>query len=421
MKRKEYILSLVMLASLFFIFGLVSWVNSILVPYFKVACDLKTGFQSYLVTFAFYIAYLVMTIPAALLLNRTGLKKGGVIGLLILALGALLFWPAALTRTYGLFLLALFTMGTALAILQTVANPFVTIIGPEESAARRISVMGVCNKFAGIIAPLVFAALVIRPQDKATMDMIGQGSLAGQAKEAALDELVRGVIPPYIVLAILLVIFAFVFRYSALPDINPGRDNLSSSEGTDRKSIFSYPYLILGVVALFAHVGSQQITISTIISYAQSLGMDLNAAKLFPSYTLGCILVGYLIGIITIPKYLSQQTALLICTITGLVLSILVLAFPPRASIWFLVLLGIPNSLIYAGIWPLAIKGLGRWTNLGSSLLVMALCGNAIMSLLYGLEADRLGEHAAYWLLIPCFVYMIFYAVYGHKIRKDTI
>ncbi len=421
MKRREYILSLVMLASLFFIFGLVSWVNSILVPYFKVACDLKTGFQSYLVTFAFYIAYLVMTIPAALLLNRTGLKKGGVIGLLILALGALLFWPAALTRTYGLFLLALFTMGTALAILQTVANPFVTIIGPEESAARRISVMGVCNKFAGIIAPLVFAALVIRPQDKATMDLIGQGSLTGQAKEAALDELVRGVIPPYIVLAILLVIFAFVFRYSALPDINPGRDNLSSSEGTDRKSIFSYPYLILGVVALFAHVGSQQITISTIISYAQSLGMDLDAAKLFPSYTLGCILVGYLIGIITIPKYLSQQTALLICTITGLVLSILVLAFPPRASIWFLVLLGIPNSLIYAGIWPLAIKGLGRWTNLGSSLLVMALCGNAIMSLLYGLEADRLGEHAAYWLLIPCFVYMIFYAVYGHKIRKDTI
>lgn len=421
MKRREYILSLVMLASLFFIFGLVSWVNSILVPYFKVACDLKTGFQSYLVTFAFYIAYLVMTIPAALLLNRTGLKKGGVIGLLILALGALLFWPAALTRTYGLFLLALFTMGTALAILQTVANPFVTIIGPEESAARRISVMGVCNKFAGIIAPLVFAALVIRPQDKATMDLIGQGSLTGQAKEAALDELVRGVIPPYIVLAILLVIFAFVFRYSALPDINPGRDNLSSSEGTDSKSIFSYPYLILGVVALFAHVGSQQITISTIISYAQSLGMDLNAAKLFPSYTLGCILVGYLIGIITIPKYLSQQTALLICTITGLVLSILVLAFPPRASIWFLVLLGIPNSLIYAGIWPLAIKGLGRWTNLGSSLLVMALCGNAIMSLLYGLEADRLGEHAAYWLLIPCFVYMIFYAVYGHKIRKDTI
>ena len=420
MNRKEYILSLVMLACLFFIFGLVSWVNSILVPYFKVACDLKTGVQSYLVTFAFYIAYLVMTIPAALLLNRTGLKKGGVIGLLILAVGALLFWPAALTRTYGLFLLALFTMGTALAILQTVANPFVTIIGPEESAARRISVMGVCNKFAGIIAPLIFAAAVIRPQDKATMDLIGQGGLSGPAKEAALNEMIKGVIPPYIVLAVLLVLFAILFRYSALPDINPGRDNSTGSEDTDRKSIFAYPYLILGVLALFAHVGAQQISISTIIGYAQSLGMDLDAAKVFPSYTLGCILVGYLIGIVTIPKYLSQQKALLICTITGLVLSILVLAFPPKSSIWFLVLLGIPNSLIYAGIWPLAIKGLGRWTNLGSSLLVMALCGNAIMSLLYGLEADRLGEHAAYWLLIPCFVYMIFYAIYGHKIGKTA-
>lgn len=414
--RKQYVLSLVMLACLFFVFGLVSWVNSILVPYFRAACDLKSGFQSYLVTFAFYIAYLVMTVPAAFLLDRTGLKKGGVIGLLVLAAGALLFWPAALTRSYGMFLLALFTMGTALAILQTVANPFVTIIGPEESAARRISVMGVCNKFAGIIAPLLFAAVVIRPQDKLTMDRIAGGGLSGLAKDAALDELIRGVIPPYLVLAALLVLFAFVFGRSALPDLHPNRDSVRAEGTTDRKSVFAYPYLVLGVLALFAHVGAQQISISTIIGYAQSMGMGLDAAKLFPSYTLGCILLGYLIGIVTIPKYLSQQQALLICTVSGLILSVLVLVFPPRTSIWFLVLLGIPNSLIYAGIWPLAIKGLGRWTNLGSSLLVMALCGNAILSLLYGLEADRLGEHAAYWLLIPCFVYMIFYAVYGHKI-----
>ena len=146
--------------------------------------------------------------------------------------------------------------------------------------------------------------------------------------------------------------------------------------------------------------------------------MGLDAAKMFPSYTLGCILLGYLIGIVTIPKYLSQQTALLICTITGLVLSALVLVFPPKTSIWFLVLLGIPNSLIYAGIWPLAIKGLGKWTNLGSSLLVMALCGNALMPLLYGAAADRVGLQAAYWPLLPCFIFMFFYTVYGHKIER---
>lgn len=414
--RRQYFISLAILAGLFFIFGLVSWVNSILVPYFKVACDLDSEVKSYLVTFAFFIAYLVMTLPAAFLLNRTGLKKGGAIGLYVLAFGAFLFWPAALIRSFTLFLIALFVMGTALAILQTVANPFVTIIGPHESAARRISVMGVCNKLAGILAPLIFASLVIRPEDKVVMDSVADGSLTGYAKEVALDEMIMSVIPPYLVLAFLLVLFGVVFYNSSLPDINPATDDDTVNEGS-RKSLFAYPYLILGVLALFFHVGSQQISVSTIISYAQNMGMTMDVANKFPSLTLGCILIGYLLGIIFIPKYLSQQKALLICSISGLLLSVGVLAFPPRVSIWFLVLLGVPNSLIYAGIWPLAIRGLGSLTNIGSSLLVMALCGNAVMTLLYGFEADRLGVHDAYWLLILCFLYLVFYSSYGYKLE----
>lgn len=414
---RDYIFSLVMLGALFFVFGLVSWVNSILIPYFKIACELKSGVQTYLVTFAFYIAYLVMTVPASFLLRRTGYKKGALIGLWIMALGALLFWPAALTRTYGLFLLALFTIGTALAILQSVANPFVTIIGPHESAARRISVMGICNKFAGIIAPLLFAAAVIRPEDKTVMDMVEAGLLEGTAKEAALDGMIRGVIVPYVVLAILLFIFGLLFYKSPVQDINPNSANGGSSEG-DRSSIWKYPYLVLGVVALFCHLGSQQISVSTIIGYAQNMGMDLEAAKVFPSYTLGCILLGYLLGVFFIPKYISQQKSLVVCTVTGLVLSVLVLVLPLKASIWSLVLLGVPNSLIYAGIWPLAIRGLGKWTSLGSSLLVMALCGNAVLPLLYGYVSDYIGLQASYWLLLPCFAYMVFYAVYGYKIEK---
>lgn len=414
---RDYIFSLVMLGALFFVFGLVSWVNSILIPYFKIACELKSGVQTYLVTFAFYIAYLVMTVPASFLLRRTGYKKGALIGLWIMALGALLFWPAALTRTYGLFLLALFTIGTALAILQSVANPFVTIIGPHESAARRISVMGICNKFAGIIAPLLFAAAVIRPGDKTVMDMVEAGLLEGTAKEAALDGMIRGVIVPYVVLAILLFIFGLLFYKSPVQDINPNSANGGSSEG-DRSSIWKYPYLVLGVVALFCHLGSQQISVSTIIGYAQNMGMDLEAAKVFPSYTLGCILLGYLLGVFFIPKYISQQKSLVVCTVTGLVLSVLVLVLPLKASIWSLVLLGVPNSLIYAGIWPLAIRGLGKWTSLGSSLLVMALCGNAVLPLLYGYVSDHIGLQASYWLLLPCFAYMVFYAVYGYKIEK---
>ena len=359
-----------------------------------------------------------MTVPASFLLKRVGYKRGAMIGLFIMSAGALLFWPAAMTRTYSMFLAALFVIGTSLAILQSVANPFVTIIGPHESAAKRISVMGICNKLAGIIAPLLFAAVVIRPEDKEIMSSVEAGILTGAAKEAALDEMIKGVIPPYLILAVLLAIFAVVFFKSPIKDINPDNDNKATAGTQDRKSVWAYPYLVLGVIALFCHLGSQQISIATIIEYAQSMGMDLNAAKVFPSYTLTCILIGYLIGVITIPKYISQQKALVICTITGLILSVLVLLLPQKASIWCVVLLGIPNSLIYAGIWPLAIRGLGKWTTLGSSLLVMALCGNAILSLLYGLMTDYMSLQASYWLLIPCFMFMIYYAVHGYKIES---
>lgn len=416
MKEKaQYILSLALLACLFFVFGLVSWVNATLVPYFKVACELDSQVKMYLVTFAFNIAYLVMTVPAGMLLAKVGYKKGTLIGLFVLASGALVFWPAASTRTYGLFLIGLFTMGTALAILQNVANPFVTIIGPLDTTVKRFSVMGICNKTAGILSPMIFAAAVIRPQDKVTMDLIASGELAGEAKKLALDELVRGVIPPYLILAVLMVIFGIVFYKSPIPDINPNKKN-PAVRGDERSSVFKYPYLVLGVLALFCHLGSQQLSVNTIVGYAAEAGFA-NAA-IFPSFTLTCIMLGYLSGVVLIPKVMSQYQSLLICTISGMILSILVLVLPIRGSVWCLVVLGMSNSLLYSGIWPLAIRNLGKWTSLGSSLMVMALSGNALMVLLYGVIADHIGLQNAYWLLIPCFAYMLFYVVFGHKIEK---
>lgn len=420
--KRRFIISMVMLGSLFFVFGLVTWVNSILVPYFKVACELKSEVQGYLAQFAFYIAYLVMTIPASILLGRTGYKKGTLIGLWILALGAFMFVPAALTRTYGLFLAALFTMGTALAILQTVANPFVTIIGPIESAAKRISLVGICNKFAGILAPLIFSAIVINPQ-KEKMDLIQSGALSAEAKDAALGDLLRGVIPPYVVLGIVLIIFGIIFYRSSIQDINPSAGRSETTAG--RKSILSYPYLVLGVLALFCHLGTQALSVNTIIGYAQSTGIQSTA--IFPSLTLFCTLLGYTLGIILIPRHLSQQTTLKICTCTGLILSCLVMILPPQLSIWCLVLMGIPNSVIYAGIWPLAIHDLGKWTNTGSAILVMALCGSAIFPLIRAaiIDARPAMEAAAaqqfgYWILIPAFAYMVFYAFAGHKFNRWT-
>ena len=423
--RKTDIRSLVILAAMFFIFGFVSWVNSILLPYFRIACELS-HFQSYFVTFAFYIAYFVMAIPSGKLLQAAGFKKGIMVGFMFMALGMFLFVPAALLRTFPLFLTGLFLIGTGLAILQTAANPYVTIIGPIDSAARRISIVGVCNKLAGILAPLVFAAVILKASDSETFALIESGALAGEAKAQVLDELVRRVIWPYTILGSGLLAFGIWIRYSFLPEIDPAMENATLEGTRDRKSVFSYPYLVLGALAIFFHVGSQVIAIDTLIQYAGTMGLDMLEAKVFPSYTLSCTMLGYLIGIALIPKYLSQKNALVVCTLLGLVLSLCaVLIDAPltfmghriNASLLFLNALGLPNALIYAGIWPLAIRGLGRHTKLGSSLLIMGLCGNAIMPQIYGLIADNYSLRAGYWILIPCFVYLIWYALHGHKIE----
>ena len=424
--KKHFIISMAILGCLYFIFGLVSWVNAILIPYFKISCELN-HFQAYLVAFAFYIAYFIMAIPASMLLNKLGYKRGIMYGLWIMALGALLFVPAAMYRTYTMFLVGLFTLGTGLAILQTAANPFVTIIGPIESAARRISLMGLCNKCAGILAPLLFAALVLKASDSEIFRQLNEGLITGAAREATLDELIQRVIYPYIGLAAILFVFGILIRYSVLPEINTKEGNTSSDSGKDdRTSIIQYPYLILGAIAILCHVGAQVISIDTIIGYAQTMGLDLIEAKVFPSYTMSCTLIGYTIGVLLIPKVISQKRAFQACTVTGLLLSfgvmflsgnVNILGHDTDISIWFLVMMGLPNALIYAGIWPLAINGLGRFTNLGSSLLIMGLCGNAFLPMIYGSLADSVGVKAAYVVMVPCFIYLIFYAFVGHRIK----
>ncbi len=424
--KRNYITSIVIIGGLFFTFGFVSWVNAILIPYFKICCEL-THFQAYLVAFAFYIAYLVFSIPGSMILNRVGFKKGISYGLWLLALGAAAFIPAALTRTYGIFLTGLFIMGSGLAVLQTAANAYITIIGPIDSAAKRISIMGICNKFAGIISPLIFAAVVLRASDSQLFADLDANVITGLERTAVLDELVGRVIVPYLGLALILFLFGMFIRRSSLPEIKPGKSDDPGHAAAAKKSVLQYPYLIMGAVAIFFHAGSQVLAIDTIIGYAESLGVDLIEAKVFPSYTLACTMIGYCFGIILIPQVLSQKRALQICTSLGLVFTLLLLFVSGRSnilghdmdiSIWFLVLMGLPNSLIYANIWPLAIRDLGPYTNRGSSLLVMGLCGNAFLPVFYGMLADSCDVRTAYWILVPCFLYLIFFAFKGYSINS---
>jgi FHS family L-fucose permease-like MFS transporter len=423
--KRDTIISILIIGMMFFIFGFVSWVNSILIPYFRIACELN-NFQSYFVTFAFYISYFIMSVPAAYLLRKAGFKQGMMMGFFAMSLGAFIFVPAALMRTYEIFLLGLFTIGIGLAILQTAANPYITILGPKENAAQRISIMGICNKGAGIIAPLIFAAVVLRATDT---DLFKQlGTMNEAAKNVALDGLIRRVITPYAIVGIVLFGLGLMVRYSPLPEINTEQESAEiATANFNKTNIFQFPHLILGAVAIFLHVGTQVIAIDTIIGYANSMHINLLEAKVFPSYTLTATICGYILGIICIPKFIKQVNALRICTLLGTLFTLLVIYAKGQVnflnhtadiSIWFVVLLGLANSLVWAGIWPLALDGLGRFTKLGASIMIMGLCGNAIIPLLYGYFADRFNVREAYWVLFPCYLYLVFYAFYGHKIRR---
>lgn len=425
LSKRDTNISIAIIGLLFFIFGFVTWINAILIPYFKIACQLN-NFQSYLVAFAFYIAYLVMSLPAAFLLKKIGFKKGMMVGFWVMAIGAAIFVPAGHTRTYGLFLTGLFTIGMGLAILQTAANPYITILGDKERAAQRFSIMGICNKLAGIIAPLLFAAVILRPTDNELFKEIT--IMQGTEKEQALDELISRVIVPYALVSVVLLALGFFVRYSPLPEIDTEtEDEKIAATNSGKKSILDFPHLLLGSIAIFFHVGSQVIAVDSIINYVSETGVPFLEAKAFPSYTLTATIVGYLLGITFIPKVLSQLTALRICTALGLLFSLLILFVQGKIqllghytdiSVWFIVLLGFANSMIWAGIWPLALDNLGRFIKVGASLLIMGLCGNAIMPLLYGAWADSHGLRQAYWVLLPCYGYLIFYAFYGYRLKS---
>ncbi|MEB2774172.1 sugar MFS transporter [Algoriphagus sp. D3-2-R+10] len=427
LSQKDTWISIAIIGILFFVFGFVSWINAILIPYFKIAFTLS-NFDSYLVAFAFYISYLVMSIPSSYLLKAVGFKKGMMFGFFIMAVGAYIFIPAAMTRTYEVFLLGLFTLGTGLAVLQTAANPYVTILGPKDKAVQRISIMGIFNKGAGILAPIIFAAVVLRVGDT---ELFQQLETMGELeKNAVLDELIQRVITPYAVVGTVLVGLGIMVRFSPLPEIDTEHESAELAEANSIKtSILQFPHLILGALAIFLHVGTQVIAIDTVIGYANSFGIGLMEAKVFPSFTLAFTIIGYLVGISLIPKVISQVNILRICTLLGTTFTLLILftsgdvtvfGITTDVSIWFVVLLGLANSLVWAGIWPLALDGLGRFTKLGASVMIMGLCGNAIMPLIYGYLADLYDVRFAYWVLFPCYLYLVYYAVYGHKVRKWT-
>lgn len=413
-KQKTALGPIIIIGFLFFILGFITWLNGMLIPYLKIACELS-DIQALLVTFAFYISYTVMALPSSWLLNKLGFKNGLSFGLWIMAGGALFFIPAAYSRDFYSFLVGLFILGTGMAVLQTAVNPYITILGPIESAAKRISIMGVANKTAGALAPLVLAYFVVQKGDHEIINSLS--TMTSFDKKLFLDALANRVVTPYIIMAIVLVISGIGIKLSNLPRIDTEKEKSELHED-DKNSIMDYPYLIYGVITLFFYVGAEVIAGDTIIRYGQSLGISLEVAKNFTTYTMISMLVGYVIGILLIPRYISQHKALQVSAILGLVFSVAAILTSGYVSVFFIAILGLANALVWPAVWPLAVEGLGRHLKKASALLIMAISGGALLPLVWGALSDAYSSKTAYVILIPAYLFILFFATKGYKIKS---
>jgi FHS family L-fucose permease-like MFS transporter len=431
--KSSYVIPMAIIGSLFFIFGFVTWLNGSLIPFLKIVLDL-TQFQALFVTFAFYIAYTIMALPAAGVLQRTGYRKGMMIGLLLIAAGALVFIPAAYTRVFALFLTGLFIMGTGLTILQTASNPYVVRLGPNETAAVRISIMGLLNKGAGIAGPVIFTALILSGMSEFSEE--NMATLNPAAQQDKLNELAGRLVVPYIGMAVILVLLAAAVMFSPLPDIQEEESELEEvlEEKNGHWGILKYPQAVLGAIALFFYVGVEVIAGDTIGLYGKQVGVDHFGS--LTSYTMAFMVVGYILGMITIPRLINQSQALLLSAVFGALFCIGILVGSNEShliseiifgwmgiatvpnSVMFLALAGLANALVWPAIWPLALTDLGKHTPSGAALLIMGISGGALLPLLYGYLSDATGNsQSAYWMMIPCYLFIFFYAVKGHKVR----
>lgn len=432
--KKDYVFAISVIGVFFFLFGFVTWLNGILIPFLRTACEL-TDFEAYFVTFAFYISYLVMALPSAYLLKKTGFKNGMSIGLWVMAAGALIFIPAAMSRTFSLFLLGLFVEGTGMALLQTASNPYITILGPPESAAKRISIMGIANKFAGAIAPIILSHFILK--DSAELEAKLAEVTDSVARAGILDELAGRVIMPYVVMTVVLVLLGLLLRLAHLPEVDTDKEEPHVGDANSQKtSVWQFPHLILGMIALFFYVGVEVIAGDSIIRYGQSIGIGMESAKYYTSLTLLGMILGYISGIAFIPRLFSQVTALKASAILGVVFSLGAIFIPADltftmpfidimtfqsiemtlpVTVLFVALLGLANALVWPAMWPLTLEGLGRFTKTASALLVMAIAGGALLPLVYGKLADIFSTQTAYWICVPSYLIIAYYAFIGHN------
>ena len=412
--------SIAIIGVLFFIIGFFTWINGPLITFVKLAFDLDEV-KAFLVVFVFYISYFVFALPASWALRRTGLKKGLALSLFVMAVGAALFGELSTQRIYAGALTGLFVIGGGLALLQTAVNPYISILGPIESAAQRIALMGICNKIAGMLAPVVIGSLVLH----GIGDLATQVDAADAATKAQLlNEFAAKIHTPYLVMAGILVLVAIAILFSSLPEIKPSEANAeqagaAAGETSGKQSVFRFPHLWLGVLCLFVYVGVEVLAGDAIGTYGNGFGLPLDQTKFFTSFTLGAMLVGYVVGLLAIPRFVSQERYLSISAVLGVLFAIAAYFTEGYVSVGFIAALGFANAMMWPAIFPLAIKGLGRFTETGSALLIMGIAGGAIIPQLFAVLKQHYDFQLVFVALaVPCYLYILFFARYGHRFGK---
>ena len=425
-RSKSNFVPMAIVATLFFILGFATWLNGSLMPYLKQILQL-TPFQASLILFSFYIAVTFTAIPSAAVIRKVGYKNGMALGIGVMMIAGLLFIPAAKTQYFPLFLLAQLVMGAGQTLLQTAVNPYVVRIGPEESAAARISIMGIMNKGAGVVAPIVFTALIMSN----FTDTVGT-----ELTQIKIDEMANSLILPYLGMAIFIGILGFAVTKAPLPELEKEEESDESGDQGLVKETLSHPSLALGVLALFFYVAAEVIAGDTIGAFALSLGIENYG--IITSFTMACMVLGYILGIFLIPRFISQEKALMVSAILGLALTagivlgdnnsyaisnavlapLGIMALPD--TLVLIACLGLANAIVWPAVFPLALSGLGKLTSTGSALLVMGISGGAFGPLFWGLTsgATDLGQQGGYMVMLPCYLFILFYAVKGHKMKS---
>ena len=418
--HRTHVGPMLIIGMLFFIFGFVTWLNGPLITFVKLAFQVPDAY-AFLVPFAFYISYLVFSLPASLLLRRTGMKKGMALGLFVMAIGAVLFAQFGSLRVFAGALGGLFVIGAGLSLLQTASNPYISILGPIETGARRIAFMGICNKLAGILAPLLIGTFVLN----------GIGELDQQVKAAdpatrnqLLNVFAAKIHAPYLLMAAVLVLLAVWIARSSLPDIEAASANRTPSRAGDagvQHGLRHFPHLWLGVLCLFLYVGVEVMAGDAIGTYGASFHLPLDQTKFFTAFTLAAMLLGYVAGLLLIPRVVSQQRYLAISAVLGVLFSIGAYLTAGYVSVGFVALLGFANAMMWPAIFPLAIRGLGALTERGSALLVMAIAGGAVVPQLFAHLKLHIDFQLAFALLmIPCYLYILFYGLLGHRVGQGA-